>query len=208
MAADLGKWGNGPHYGPVLSQTELYLLRPELELHPILTGSDGSFHLVMSLQTGVLGGFNASAAASDSEFVKKDEPATIPRVEQLYIISDLTPWCTTVRNESGVTLENICRTLFQQYTQEYVTEAEIAALSPRVHDHIQRTAAHRVNNQTYNAPPTWGGYTPASPVPNRFQRVDWLRDRMFFEGVRKDPDYTRGRLGFDAPNIFVMTLTS
>ena len=38
--------------GPVLSQTELYILRPELELHPILTGSDGSFHLVMNMQTG------------------------------------------------------------------------------------------------------------------------------------------------------------
>ena len=41
-----------PKDGPVLSQTDLYLLRPELELHPILTGSDGSFHLVMNMQTG------------------------------------------------------------------------------------------------------------------------------------------------------------
>ena len=43
---------SAPTDGPVLSQTELYLLRPELELHPILTGSDGSFHLVMNMQTG------------------------------------------------------------------------------------------------------------------------------------------------------------
>ena len=121
-----------PKDGPVLSQTELYLLRPELELHPILTGSDGSFHLVMNMQTGasftstytplrltlphpgLMGGFNAGSAASDSEFVKKDEPATLPRVQQLYIISDLAPWCTTVHNDAGVTLENICRALFQQ----------------------------------------------------------------------------------------------
>ncbi|KAI4524908.1 hypothetical protein EV122DRAFT_206677 [Schizophyllum commune] len=208
MAADIGKWGNGPHYGPVLSQTELYLLRPELELHPILTGSDGSFHLVMNMQTGLMGGFNAGSAASDSEFVKKDEPATLPRVQQLYIISDLAPWCTTVHNDAGVTLENICRALFQQYTQEQVTEAEIQALPPRVHDHIQRTAAHRVANQAYAPTAPWGAYTPTSPAPNRFQRVDWLRDRMFLEGLRKDPDYVRGRLGFDAPNIFIMILTS
>ena len=31
---------------------------------------------------------------------------------------------------------------------------------------------------------------------------------MFLEGLRKDPDYVRGRLGFDAPNIFIMILTS
>ena len=57
---------------------------------------------------------NEKLAASDSEFVKKDEPATLPRVQQLYIISDLAPWCTTVHNDAGVTLENICRALFQQ----------------------------------------------------------------------------------------------
>ena len=58
-----------------------------------------------------------------------------------------------------------------RYTQEQVTEAEIQALPPRVHDHIQRTAAHRVANQAYAPTAPWGAYTPTSPAPNRFQRV-------------------------------------
>ena len=39
--------------GPVLSQTDLYLLNTELQLHPILQGTDGSFHLIFNLVTGM-----------------------------------------------------------------------------------------------------------------------------------------------------------
>lgn len=38
--------------GPVLSQTDLYLLQPELQLNPIMTMSHPGFHLVFNLQTG------------------------------------------------------------------------------------------------------------------------------------------------------------
>jgi hypothetical protein len=37
----------------VLTQTDLYLLGTELTLHPILTNSHNSFHLVFNIQTGV-----------------------------------------------------------------------------------------------------------------------------------------------------------
>ena len=38
--------------GPVLSQTDLYLLNTELELNPILAGTHGSFHLLFNVATG------------------------------------------------------------------------------------------------------------------------------------------------------------
>lgn len=41
--------------GPVLSQTDLYLLKPELEIHPILANqhtSQHTFHLSFNLVTG------------------------------------------------------------------------------------------------------------------------------------------------------------
>ena len=38
--------------GPVLSQTDLYLLGTELELHPILANDSGSFQLIFNLSTG------------------------------------------------------------------------------------------------------------------------------------------------------------
>ena len=41
-----------PTDGPVLTTTELYLLQTELQLNPILTNSNPSFHLIFHLQTG------------------------------------------------------------------------------------------------------------------------------------------------------------
>ena len=40
--------------GPVLTQTDLYLLGTELELNPILANTSESFQLIFNLSTGVL----------------------------------------------------------------------------------------------------------------------------------------------------------
>lgn len=37
---------------------------------------------------------------------------------------------------------------------------------------------------------------------------DWLRERVYFEGLSRDDNYIKSRLGFKAPNIFVMDLTA
>lgn len=66
-----------------------------------------------------------------------------------------------------------------------------------------------------------------TPQTNRYRRVgechisdlspvhtlmgdftDWLRDKIYFEGLSKKDHYTASRLGFKAPNIFVMNLAS
>lgn len=38
--------------------------------------------------------------------------------------------------------------------------------------------------------------------------VDWLRDKYYFDGLSKKDNYSIQRLGFKAPNIFVLNLTS
>lgn len=38
--------------------------------------------------------------------------------------------------------------------------------------------------------------------------TDWLRERIYFEGLVKDDKYAKIRLGFSAPNIFLMQLVS
>ena len=75
----------------------------------------------------------------------------------------------------------------------------------------------------------WGYYTPAAQ-PERLRRVgmsitillffqnfiasiflcwvDWLRERVYFEGISKDNNYARQRLGYSAPNVFIMDLIS
>jgi hypothetical protein len=38
--------------------------------------------------------------------------------------------------------------------------------------------------------------------------LDWLRERVFFEALRKNDQYVISRLGFRAPNIFIMELAN
>ena len=90
-------------------------------------------------------------------FSQKEEPATIPRVSTLILITSLTPWCTIVRNDKGVTLGNICETLYKEcvftsfsdplmltlyyrYSENVITEAELASLPHRVQEMVKRTA--------------------------------------------------------------------
>ncbi|KAF7298477.1 hypothetical protein MKEN_01372800 [Mycena kentingensis (nom. inval.)] len=206
MADQINKWAAGSFYGPVLSQTDLYLLNTELELHPIMAGKDGGFHLVFSLLQGTTGGFNPDARDRDLQFTAKDEPATLPRVSQLIIITEASPWCTIVQNERGVTMHDICQKVWKDYTDHTVTDTEFAALAPRLQEQVKRMAQH--NNA---GPGGWGGYgyaTPAAGAMPRLRRVDWLRERTFFEGLRKNDTYAISRLGFKAPNIFVMDLVA
>lgn len=109
--------------------------------------------------------------------------------------------------------------IFDSYTGQMVTEAEFNKLPPRIQEHVKRTAAH--NNQASGG--GWGMYYSPAVAPNRYKRVgtftrhvdsvlsllicpDWLRERIFFETLRKNDQYAISRLGFKAPNIFIMDL--
>lgn len=205
MAQYVPKWAAGSHYGPVLTQTDLYLLASaqplELQINPILTKSSPDFSLVFNLCTGSTGGFSESADR-DLPFTAVHEPATLPRVQEIVIISEHSPWCTIVKNEDGVTLGDICNQMWKDYTEHTITEGEFTALPPRLQETVKR--ANAVNGG-------WGGpgqfYSPA-PNPGRYKRVDWLRDRLFFESMGRDGDYIKSRLGYNAPNIFVVKLTA
>jgi len=37
--------------------------------------------------------------------------------------------------------------------------------------------------------------------------LDWLLEKAFLEELRVDDEYANSRLGFKAPNVFVMELT-
>lgn len=100
--------------GPVLSQTDLYLLNTELDINPILTATSGSFQLQFNLSTGQTSGFNAEARDRDLPFTAKDEPATLPRVGEIVIITELSPWCTIVKNPQGVTLNDVCTAVWKE----------------------------------------------------------------------------------------------
>ena len=204
MGDKIDKWAAGAHYGPVLSQTDLYLLQTELQINPVLTGQHPSFNLVFSLLTGQSAGFNADARDRDLQFTQKSEPATLPRVGQIIIITQHSPWCTIVKNDKGVTNEDVINALWKDYSEQ-VTEAEFASIPPRVQEHIKRTAAN--NLQMLAGGNQWQFYTPVAP-PNQYKRVDWVRERVYFQSLERNDAYAMSRLGFKAPNIFKMELTA
>ncbi|KAF5386766.1 hypothetical protein D9615_002008 [Tricholomella constricta] len=225
----INKWAAGASYGPVLSQTDLYLLQTDLELHPILQGKQGNFTLVFNIMSGHTGGYNTESRDRDLPFAAKDEPATMPRVSQLIIITEHSPWCTIVKNERGVTMHDICQKVWSEcvrpsavipgflkgsngaalgvgsYADHNVTDAEFASIPPRLQEQIKRIAA---NYNAANAPagPYAGYYTPAVPPP-QLKRVNWLREKVYFEALHRNDAYAISRLGFKAPNIFVMLLS-
>ncbi|KAH8100323.1 hypothetical protein BXZ70DRAFT_183977 [Cristinia sonorae] len=199
--ASVGMWAAGPGYGPVLSQTDLYLLGCELKLHPILKGESESFQLSFNIATGAAVGTNHEQRDRDLQFEAKEEPATLPRVKELMIITEVTPWCTIVRNENGVTLDDVCSTLFREYTENDLTTKEFEGLPPRLQDMIRRYAA---SQQAHSG--GWPyGQVPSQPPPLR--RVDLLREKIWFDRLDTNPRYTESRLGFSAPNIFILHLS-
>jgi len=199
----VAKWAPGASYGPVLTQTDLYLLDTELELNPILEGkvtNQLQFHLVTGFATSV-----SRAPEADGSIMGKDEPATLPRVSRLVVISRMSPWCTIITRETGVTIADVCSTIYKDYTEHDITEPEFNSLNPRSQDQLRRSAASNLQASQPQTQP-WGYYTPAAQ-PERLRRVDWLRDKIYFEGLSRDDNYAKQRLGYRAPNVFIMDLT-
>ena len=38
----------------------------------------------------------------------------MPRIEEMIIITEYSPWCTIIKNPQGVTLGDICTTVFKE----------------------------------------------------------------------------------------------
>ncbi|KAI0657191.1 hypothetical protein C8Q70DRAFT_919932 [Cubamyces menziesii] len=199
----VAKWAAGNSYGPVLSQTDLYLLGTELELHPILANDSGSFQLIFNLSTGQSSGYNPESRDRDVPFTQKDEPATLPRVEELIIITECSPWCTIIKNPQGVTLGDVVTMLFKDYSDKMVTDKEFESLPPRQQEQLRRYAASAASSSGGN----WQFYSPA-PTVWLIPSLDWLRERVFFDRLIKKDHYAKQRLGFSAPNIFVLMLST
>jgi len=68
----------------------------------------------LNLCPGQTGGYHPEQRERDLPFMHKEEPATFPRVQQLIIISEISPWCTIVRNDKGVTLNDVCQQIWKE----------------------------------------------------------------------------------------------
>ncbi|KAG5735725.1 hypothetical protein E4T56_gene2067 [Termitomyces sp. T112] len=180
------KWTAGSSYsGPPLSQTELYDLGCALEINPVLvaTNAKKNFSLVPGQTDGFTGEEHTIPFAS-----QRHQPATFPSTTELKVITKEAPWCTVVKNKSGVTVADVLVKIYADYTTP-VEHWELMTLPKHVQDTIKLCSAWRTGQRD-----------------SELKRYDWLQHRVMFNGVRKDADFAKRRLGYDAPNIFVMDL--
>lgn len=61
------------------------------------------------------GGYNPANKDQDLELAHGNEPATVPRVQELHIICRLAPWHTHIKNPTGVTVADFCTAIGKQY---------------------------------------------------------------------------------------------
>ncbi|KAF8500561.1 hypothetical protein BU17DRAFT_78442 [Hysterangium stoloniferum] len=196
------KWAAGHDYGVVLARTDLYLLQAELEINPVLQLVNilgmMSQTFIFNFVTGQSGLFDAQGA--DLPFPQQDEPATLPRVEEILLITKHSPWCLKVINPNGVTVENVLGAMFMEYDKPMSID-EVDKLPPRTQQQIQRSAAANRPSQSWER----GQFNPDNP---QLKRSDYLRTMVYFDRLQKEDTYTKQRLGFTAPNIFVMHMNS
>ena len=106
-----------------------------------------------------------------------------------------------------------------------MTEKEFDSLPTRLQEQVRRYAASSANQ-------SWQQYYSPQPTPTQFRRVgksrlsfplvevnvcadletlshsDWLRERVFFDKLIRKDGYSKARLGYSAPNIFVLSLSN
>lgn len=68
---------------------------------------------------GNASGLNPSTREQEIAWTSRDEPATLPRVTQLYILTQESPWCTIVKSENGVTMGDVCQTVWKECVLHY-----------------------------------------------------------------------------------------
>jgi len=200
------KWLDGAAYGPVLSQTDIYLLGATLIVNPLLLQlSNSSHHIQFNIQTGVSSLIATSNPGDLQEVTAEhyEQPAVLPRCTVIHVITRHSPWCLTVENEQGVTVRDLLSRLFTFY-DELITEPEWSSLSAH-HQHLIKRA-QGVGMAALHSP---GGfqYMAQNPSMIRAHRRDWLLEKAFLEELHVDDEYANNRLGFKAPNVLVMELT-
>lgn len=117
--------------------------------------------------------------------------------------------------------------------QNDVTQREFESLSPRSQDVLRRYTAQRAQSGVWSGQPYPPQYTPnrfkrygkrlPTVTPENLLRSlrrdivlrqsvvcmisDWLLDKQYFDSMGREDRYAVQRLGFAAPNIFIVTFS-
>lgn len=127
----------------------------------------------------------------------RDAPATFPRLKELRIISEATPWIIPVRaskEEIGVTcaevIEAIARDMYKN-----TGKAEFEALPPHVRNEVR--AAYKHNRSPLPN-------VPGGRLGDGLKRLDFLGKNSVFGGVELNERVIRKTFRDKMPGVFVL----
>ncbi|CCA70575.1 hypothetical protein PIIN_04512 [Serendipita indica DSM 11827] len=211
MTDKVGKWLEGSAYGPVMKQTDIFLLGVTLTVNPVLTGDHPDIRINFNVSTGDITAQNPKDDKEEPPWEPyQEQPAVLPRCTTLYIICRQTPWCIHIENRTGVTVKDVFTSLYAFHSNEFITEDEWNALPPKTQDRIKRMARQDGNlgGPVPQTPGQWSYYHQSpNPTSVRFARKAWLQSRVNLDDLKVDDEYCEQRLGYKGPNVLVMTLT-
>ena len=119
----------------------------------------------------------------------RDEPAVLPRVETLTLISEQFPWMISVRASDadvGVTCSDVMETLHKDLHKSFSRD-EVNRWSKERLEKI--SAVYHYNRQAKEN-------VPGGALGKGFRRVDYLNEYTIFDGIEYDEAMARERFGF------------
>ena len=178
--------------GPVHNARMATLLDTTFEVNPILRHlppqSDENrleYNILFSLSTASLFKDKQEISWVDG----RDEPAVLPRLETLTLISEHFPWMIHVRASDadiGVTCVDVMEALYKDLHKSFSRD-EVNRWSKARLEKI--SAVYHYNRQAKEG-------VPGGALGKGFRRVDYLSEYTVFDGIEYDDAMARERFGF------------
>ncbi|KAL1746494.1 hypothetical protein HDZ31DRAFT_62165 [Schizophyllum fasciatum] len=194
----VGKFASGPHYGPVLTPLLLKVTNAALELNPILMPPPDDPNERQHLRWNMTFPTSHCQRSDDNPNASwmrgRNEPATFPRLTELRLVPDKTPWPLTVRAADpalGVTAGEVIEAL-KEDMYRFTARADYEALARAERHAVGRAyAANRAP-----APGVVGG-----ALGEGMRRFDFLGAHRMFGGLEVDAGGARTA---GLPAVFVL----
>ncbi|OCH93514.1 hypothetical protein OBBRIDRAFT_885494 [Obba rivulosa] len=173
----VGKFAEGPHYGPVLEKVYLKKLKVKPEVNPLLgPPEEGGDHLAWNMLFSVAQCQRTTEDPGLSWRAGRQAPATWPRITHLRLISRAFPWVIEVTASTaslGVTCSDVVEGIYASL-QQRVTQAQLDS-APAELKGVMGEAFR------YNRSPEPD--VPGGQLLYTMLRCDWLGFDTMFGGI-------------------------
>ncbi|GJJ11793.1 hypothetical protein Clacol_006031 [Clathrus columnatus] len=190
----LDRWTPGPSYGPVLSPFQLSLLGIPLEVNPLLKPS--TEQSLVHLEYNVLFPTNFAHRSDDPPGISwsrgRNEPATLPRVSEMRLISKKYPWVIDIqasKPDEGVTCIEVVQAIHRDAGLN---------VKAKVYNALPNRSKALVSKQ-YNHNRSTSRHAPGGAFDSGLKRGDFMLEFIMFNGLVDDQPLVAERFKVAGP---------